>query len=190
LSLLRTDEDFVIIDFEGESAIVGKRQSRAHSAGRDVETGEPFAELAPIPKAVLDNEPAQALFMTSFATVSVGIVTLLRNGMAKNRRSDSNDNASSPAQPRSSRRMTGGRKPAPSAESGSTQETASQEGSTSDVAQDFRAARQSAQYESTPPEPSEHEIRVRAYLRYLERGAFDGADFDDWLQAEMELKKR
>ena len=93
--------------------------------------------------------------------------------------------------------MTGGRKPAPNAEPGSAQETAFQEGSNSfqegsnsDIAQDFRAARHTAQYESTTPEPSEHEIRVRAYLRYLERGAFDGADFDDWLQAEMELKKR
>ena len=38
-------------------------------------------------------------------------------------------------------------------------------------------------------EPSEAQIRLRAYLRYLERGAGDGADFDDWLQAEMELKK-
>jgi hypothetical protein len=45
-------------------------------------------------------------------------------------------------------------------------------------------------FESRPAEPSEDQIRVRAYLRYLERGAGHGADFDDWLQAEMELKKR
>jgi hypothetical protein len=40
------------------------------------------------------------------------------------------------------------------------------------------------------PEPSEGEIRARAYQMYLERGAADGADFDDWLRAEYELKRR
>ena len=37
-------------------------------------------------------------------------------------------------------------------------------------------------------EPSEEEIRMRAYRRYLERGGSDGLDFDDWLEAEKELK--
>ena len=37
-------------------------------------------------------------------------------------------------------------------------------------------------------EPSEEEIRMRAYRRYLERGGTDGRDFDDWLEAERELK--
>lgn len=37
-------------------------------------------------------------------------------------------------------------------------------------------------------EPSEEEIRMRAYRRYLERGGSDGLDFDDWLEAERELK--
>jgi Protein of unknown function (DUF2934) len=36
--------------------------------------------------------------------------------------------------------------------------------------------------------PNEDDIRVRAYHRYLERGAGDGADFDDWLEAEKDLK--
>ncbi len=39
------------------------------------------------------------------------------------------------------------------------------------------------------PEPTAEEIRVRAYHRYLERGAGHGADFDDWLQAEKDLKR-
>ena len=39
-------------------------------------------------------------------------------------------------------------------------------------------------------EPSEEEIRMRAYRRYLERGGGDGQDFDDWLEAERELKRR
>ena len=36
--------------------------------------------------------------------------------------------------------------------------------------------------------PSEDEIRRRAYERYLERGGIHGQDFDDWLDAERELK--
>jgi hypothetical protein len=38
------------------------------------------------------------------------------------------------------------------------------------------------------PEVTEDDIRTRAYHRYLERGGSDGGDFDDWLEAERELK--
>jgi Protein of unknown function (DUF2934) len=38
--------------------------------------------------------------------------------------------------------------------------------------------------------PNEDDIRRRAYQRYLERGGSDGQDFDDWLQAERELKQQ
>jgi len=38
------------------------------------------------------------------------------------------------------------------------------------------------------PAPNEDDIRVRAYHLYLERGGADGADFDDWVAAERELK--
>jgi hypothetical protein len=38
------------------------------------------------------------------------------------------------------------------------------------------------------PAPNEDDIRVRAYHRYLERGAGHGADFDDWVAAEKDLK--
>jgi hypothetical protein len=38
-------------------------------------------------------------------------------------------------------------------------------------------------------EPSEEDIRMRAYHRYLERGGGHGMDFEDWLEAERELKK-
>lgn len=37
-------------------------------------------------------------------------------------------------------------------------------------------------------EPSEEDIRTRAYHRYLERGGGHGMDFEDWLEAERELK--
>ena len=39
-----------------------------------------------------------------------------------------------------------------------------------------------------PPDVTDDDIRVRAYHRYLERGGNDGADFDDWLEAEKDLK--
>ena len=43
---------------------------------------------------------------------------------------------------------------------------------------------------STPVdvEPTQDDIRLRAYHRYLERGGGHGADFDDWVEAEKDLK--
>ena len=38
-------------------------------------------------------------------------------------------------------------------------------------------------------EPTEDDIRRRAYERYLERGGGQGTDFQDWLEAERELKR-
>ena len=43
--------------------------------------------------------------------------------------------------------------------------------------------------ESMASSPSEEDIRLRAYQRYLERGGGHGMDFEDWLEAERELKK-
>jgi hypothetical protein len=40
-----------------------------------------------------------------------------------------------------------------------------------------------------PEGPTDDDIRYVAYLQYLERGAVDGHDLDDWLYAERELKK-
>ena len=37
--------------------------------------------------------------------------------------------------------------------------------------------------------PTEDEIRVRAYHRYLERGGGHGMHFDDWLEAKRELRE-
>jgi hypothetical protein len=44
--------------------------------------------------------------------------------------------------------------------------------------------------ESMSSDPSEEDVRLRAYQRYLERGGGDGMDFEDWLEAERELKPR
>jgi hypothetical protein len=39
-------------------------------------------------------------------------------------------------------------------------------------------------------EPTEDDIRRRAYERYLERGGGHGMDFEDWLAAERDLRAR
>ena len=44
--------------------------------------------------------------------------------------------------------------------------------------------------DSMSSEPSEEAIRLRAYHRYLERGGSHGMEFEDWLDAERELKGR
>ncbi len=40
------------------------------------------------------------------------------------------------------------------------------------------------------PEPTEEQIRQRAYELYELRGREDGHDLDDWLKAELEVKER
>jgi hypothetical protein len=41
-----------------------------------------------------------------------------------------------------------------------------------------------------PVGPSVDDIRRRAYERYLERGGNHGQHFDDWLEAERELRSK
>ena len=43
---------------------------------------------------------------------------------------------------------------------------------------------------SSSPEPSVDEIRRRAYERYQARGGNHGQHFDDWLEAEKELRRK
>lgn len=44
--------------------------------------------------------------------------------------------------------------------------------------------------QATEPSNQEERIRCRAYELYEQRGAEDGHDMDDWLQAESELIQR
>jgi hypothetical protein len=37
--------------------------------------------------------------------------------------------------------------------------------------------------------PSEEDIRLRAYHKYLARGGDHGSELDDWVEAEQELKR-
>jgi hypothetical protein len=52
------------------------------------------------------------------------------------------------------------------------------------------ASREQKTSRSMSSEPTEEEIRLRAYHRYLERGGGHGKDYDDWLEAERELRNR
>jgi len=57
-----------------------------------------------------------------------------------------------------------------------------------------RRARSTAADKSSPAapaaEPSTDDIRRRAYERYMERGGNHGRHFDDWLEAEKELRSQ
>ena len=44
--------------------------------------------------------------------------------------------------------------------------------------------------DSMSSEPNEEDIRLRAYHRYLQRGGDHGLAFDDWVEAERELKNK
>jgi hypothetical protein len=44
--------------------------------------------------------------------------------------------------------------------------------------------------EDAPHSLTYDEIAEEAYLRYLRRGGGDGQDFDDWVEAERELRVR
>ena len=41
---------------------------------------------------------------------------------------------------------------------------------------------------ATEPEPSDEDVRVRAYFRYLERGGSHGESMDDWAEAKKDLQ--
>ena len=53
---------------------------------------------------------------------------------------------------------------------------------------DLNVNESSAAQDGTPREVTLDEIAARAYEIYQSRGGTDGADLDDWLQAERELR--
>lgn len=59
-----------------------------------------------------------------------------------------------------------------------------------DIPEPGDVADQAQRSEPSTYEPSEEDIRIRAYHRYLERGAGHGTHFDDWLEAERELRNK
>src|SRR5262245_3752270 len=94
-----------------------------------------------------------------------------KSSMAKRTpRSDANDTTNTASAPRQPRQSTAAR---PESGEGPSRDTAPENLNQSDP-MGFQ--------------PSEEEIRYRAYLLYVERGGGHGMDFEDWLQAERELK--
>ena len=105
--------------------------------------------------------------------------------MAKNTdRSEANETtASPPARPKGARRTRTARSSAGADTIGARPEAPA--GISHD---ESMVERRSESVMSSHDEPSEEEIRNRAYLRYLERGGGHGMDFEDWVQAERDLK--
>lgn len=103
-------------------------------------------------------------------------------------RSEADDTPSAPSQPKSRR----SRASTSAAAGGAASESATTQAARGSVADQLPAdvdRRMGAlTSESMASEPSEDDIRMRAYQRYLERGASHGMDFDDWLEAERELR--
>jgi Protein of unknown function (DUF2934) len=62
--------------------------------------------------------------------------------------------------------------------------------STVDAAADMSSSSAGESSGDEPNSPTYLEIAEAAYLLYLQRGGADGRDFDDWLEAERELKAR
>jgi hypothetical protein len=56
------------------------------------------------------------------------------------------------------------------------------------AAGDARSARGDQRVRTS--EPTDEDIRRRAYQMYLERGGGHGEDLDDWVRAEQELKTK
>src|SRR5215470_7367475 len=94
--------------------------------------------------------------------------------------------AATPSQPRP-RRARASKSAAASVENNGTN-TFTASASPDEVNRSDRADSGPDDNESTSmsSEPSEHDIRIRAYHRYLEHGGGHGLHFDDWLEAERE----
>ena len=104
--------------------------------------------------------------------------------MAKRRtpKSQADDSATTPAQPKRRRRAAAAPEDTIGAYPGV--ERSEDDG----VINQAMAASASPAPTRPGSEPSDEDIRKRAYERYLARGANDGADFEDWLAAEQELR--
>ena len=59
-----------------------------------------------------------------------------------------------------------------------------------DTVSDMSAEAVGARGEPAPYSPSYDEIAEAAYVRYLGRGGNHGGDFDDWVEAERQLRMR
>jgi DUF2934 family protein len=109
-------------------------------------------------------------------------------------RSQSDDTpTAAPAKPRVRRSRAAAPPPATaSAEPAASPVQATRMHATADtpIVLDPDPSHETTRSESMGSEPSEHDIRMRAYHRYLERGGGHGMEFQDWVDAERELKAK
>lgn len=103
--------------------------------------------------------------------------------MANKRRSES-DNSSSRSRTRAAAKPAAPRQPATTASS-SRAKSSDEVNAQIDTAADLSRAT-----DADLGNPGYNEIAEAAYHRYLGRGAQDGRDFDDWVEAERELRSR
>jgi hypothetical protein len=111
--------------------------------------------------------------------------------MAKKRSAGSDSTPSTPANAPAKRRSTPRAKDSIPVEAGQA-ETSGGSSSGRDSAPDMGPGSvNGAPGESAAPyAPTYEQIAEEAYHRYLSRGGSDGADFDDWLEAERRLRER
>jgi hypothetical protein len=72
----------------------------------------------------------------------------------------------------------------------STNDSEASPSNTVNAASDMSGSSAASAGGNAPHDPTYDEIAEAAYQRYLQRGGSDGRDFDDWLEAERELKAR
>ena len=92
--------------------------------------------------------------------------------------------APSPRRPRTSSRRQTGR------ETATADAIASRTSASSDAVESMSPENQVGSDSSGTYDPTEDDIRLRAYERYLERGGGQGLEFEDWVEAERELKTK
>ena len=72
----------------------------------------------------------------------------------------------------------------------STNDSRASQSNTVNAASDVSGSSAASAGGSASFDPTYDEIAEAAYQRYLQRGGSDGRDFDDWLEAERELRSR
>ena len=113
--------------------------------------------------------------------------------MAKrNPRSEADDTTAAVDPARQPRTSTGGGRPENASAGPARGRPGRQNDEAAPEAPDTFAARTEPtdRSERGSSEPTEEEIRFRAYELYVERGSEHGMDFDDWVRAEEELRTR
>lgn len=108
--------------------------------------------------------------------------------MEKNPSKPADDNPTSETPRPRARRARAGRTASPANGTSAANDALATASNASTASTSFQGGPDLVRSQSMASEPKEHDIRMRAYHRFLERGGAHGRDFDDWLAAERELK--